>query len=394
MTAFGRRLLDEWSLDPDVTYLNHGTVGATPVRVLAEQRRIQDLIERNPSRFLLRELSAIRVGSPLDTPGRLRRAADEVGAFVGAAGQDLAFVDNTTTGVNAVLRSLDLRPGDEILIADLAYGAILNAARYAAREQDARVVRVETPDPAAGGEAIVGAFERALSPRTRIVIVDHVTSATALVLPLAAIADGCRSRGILVLADGAHAPGAIALDITSLGVDFYVANLHKWAWAPRSCGILWAAPAHQAWLHPPVISWGLDTGFTTEFDWVGTRDPSPFLAAPAAIALMQEFGVDRVRAYNHALAWDAGRYLATRWQTPLDVPESMVGSMITVPLPGSLGSTDEDAARLRDALLFDDNIEVQIHAWRGRLWARVSAQIYNDFADIERLGNAVAARTP
>jgi isopenicillin-N epimerase len=225
-------------------------------------------------------------------------------------------------------------------------------------------------------------------------VVDHVTSETALVLPLAAIAERCRAHGALVLADGAHAPGGIALDIESLGVDFYVANLHKWAWAPRSCGILWAAPAHHAWLHPPVISWGLGLGFTTEFDWVGTRDPSPFLAAPDALGLMQEYGVARVLAHNHTLAWQAGRYLSERWGTALDVSEAMVGSMIAVPIPAGFGSAVEDAWRLRDALLFDDRIEAKINAVRGRLWVRVSAQVYNSMDDVVRLADAIDARKP
>jgi isopenicillin-N epimerase len=224
------------------------------------------------------------------------------------------------------------------------------------------------------------------------VVVDHITSETALLLPLAEIAARCRARGVPVLADGAHAPGAIALDIPVLGVDWYVANLHKWAWAPRSSGILWAPLGRQAGLHPPVISWGLDQGFTAEFDLVGTRDPSAHLAAPAAIAFLRELGFDAVRAHNHALAWSAAKLLAARWGTELPMPESMVATMATVPLPAGLGATREDAARLRDALLFEDRIEVQLHAARGRLWVRVSAQVYNEMADYERLAEAVTRR--
>src|SRR6185436_1074541 len=167
---------------------------------------------------------------------------------------------------------------------------------------------------------------------------------------------------VLVLVDGAHAPGAIALDIASLGVDFYAANLHKWAWAPRSCGVLWVEPTHQARMHPNVISWGLDSGFTSEFDWVGTRDPTPALAAPEAWAYMAELGLERVRDYNHSLAWEAVQYLGSRWGSPLAVEETQVGTMATLPLPGRLGGTPDQANRLRDALLFDDRIEAQIHA--------------------------------
>ncbi|HEU5394814.1 MAG TPA: aminotransferase class V-fold PLP-dependent enzyme, partial [Candidatus Methylomirabilis sp.] len=161
---------------------------------------------------------------------------------------------------------------------------------------------------------------------------------------------------------------------------------------PRSCGILWAPPARQAGLHPTVISWGLDQGFTTEFDWVGTRDPSAWLAAPAAIAFLEELGPVAVREYNHALAWGAAQSLARRWEAPLAIPEDMTGSMVTLSLPEGLGGGKEEAARLRDSLLFEDGIEVQLHAWRERLWVRISAQVYNEMADYERLGEAVLRR--
>ena len=195
-----------------------------------------------------------------------------------------------------------------------------------------------------------------------------------------------------VLVDGAHAPGAIALDIPSLGVDWYAANLHKWAHAPRSCGVLWAAPGRQAMLHHPVTSWGRNTGFLGEFERVATNDPTACLAAPAGIALLHEWDFPSILSYIHRLAWDAARLLTERWGTRFDTPRGMVGSMATVPLPESAGATVEDAARLRLALLVEDRIEVQLHAWRGRLWTRVSAQIYNELADIERLATAVARR--
>jgi isopenicillin-N epimerase len=231
-----------------------------------------------------------------------------------------------------------------------------------------------------------------IRPQTRIVVIDHITSESALIMPVSAIAAECHARGVFVLVDGAHAPGTLPLDIPALGVDWYTGNLHKWAYAPRSCGFLWAARDRQEFLHPPVISWGLGHGFTAEFDWVGTRDPSPYLAAPEGIAFMRELGEPDVRAYNHALAWDGAWLLSERWGTELGVGETLVGAMATVPLPQRFGSIQADAARLRDALLFEDRIEVQLHASRGRLWVRLSAQVYNDMADVERLSAAVAAR--
>ena len=388
---FGAGARELWALEPGSIYLNHGTVGAPPRAVLAAQQAIRDQVEAHPSRYLLRELSAIRFGTAPRPVPRLREAAAVVAPFVGAAPDDFVFVDNATTGANAVLRSLRFEPGDEIVLADVAYGAVARAAAFVARQSGAVVRTLALPWPP-DAAAIVAAFEAALTPRTRLVIVDHITSESALILPLAEIAAGCRARGVPVLADGAHAPGAITLDVPALGVDWYTANLHKWAWAPRSCGFLWARRERQDGLHPTVISWGLDQGFTDEFDWVGTRDPSAWLAAPAAIAYMRGLGEHPIRAYNHALAWEGARHLAGRWETRVEVAESMVGTMATVALPEATGSDKESADRLRDALLFEDRIEVQVHAWRGRLWVRISGQIYNHGGEIELLAEAVLRR--
>ena len=211
-------------------------------------------------------------------------------------------------------------------------------------------------------------------------------------LPVAAIVAACHARGVPVLVDGAHAPGSIALDIPAVGADWYAANLHKWAHAPRSCGIIWAKPEHQATLHHPVVSWGSGHGFHAEFDHYATSDSTSYLAAPDGIALLREWGFDAVLAYMHGLAREAGRALADRWGTTIDAPDDMIGAMITVPLPAAAGTTTDEAERLRLALLVEDRIEVQMHAWRGRVWARVSAQIYNDRSDMLRLADAVDRR--
>jgi isopenicillin-N epimerase len=388
---FGRSMLAHWTLDPDVTYLNHGTVGVAPTRVLAAQQAIRDEMERQPSRFLLREVVCL-AGVPREEPTRMRCAAAAVAAFVGAGERDVVFVDNATTGVNAVLRSFPLQAGDEILLTDHNYGATARVAMFVARERSAQARTVTVPYPRFDADRLIDAVARAIGPRTRIAVLDHVTSESALIFPLKEMIDVCRRRGVAVLVDGAHAPGVLPLDIPSLGADWYTANLHKWAHAPRSCGFLWAARDRQANLHPPVISWGLDKGFTTEFDWVGTRDPSAWLAAPEGLAFLRELGFDAVRRYNHDLVWRAARQLADRWGTTIEFPESATGFMASVPLPASLGSNVEDAACLRDALLFEDRIEVQLHAAHGRLWTRVSCQIYNDAGDIDRLGDAIRNR--
>jgi len=219
--SFGHRMLEHWALDTEITYLNHGTVGAPPRRVLAAQQAIRDEIERQPSRFLLRELVGMVGAARPETP-RLRVAAGAVAAFV----------DNATTGVNAVLRSLTLQPGDEILITDQTYGAVANAAAFVARERGASVRTVEVPYPAFDEGAFVEAVGDALGSRTRVAIIDHISSESALILPLAEIAARCREKGVPVLVDGAHAPGALELDIPALGVAWYTGNLHKWCYSP------------------------------------------------------------------------------------------------------------------------------------------------------------------
>ena len=390
--TFGRAMLEHWLLDPEHTYLNHGTVGAPPRRVLQKQQALRDEVERHPSRFLLRELHG-EAPAPWRSESRLREAIQPVAAFLHVRPDDIVFVPNVTNGINAVLGSVRLTPGDEMVITELAYGAVKLAAKAYCDRAGAtlRIAGIAFPIRDSGDvvEAIVGE----LSSRTKLVVIDHVSAQTALVLPVAAIAAECRRRGVPVLVDGAHAPGSRPLDISALGVDFYAANLHKWAHAPRGCGILWAAPEGQAALHAPIVSWGRDHGFLREFEHVATGDPTSFLAAPEGIALLREWDFDACVRYMHELAWQAGETLTDCWDTRLDTPRDMVGAMVTVPLPERAGRTDDDAAALRLALLVEDRIEVQLHAWRGRLWTRVSAQVYNDAADITRLADAVRRRT-
>ena len=386
-------MLAHFPLEPGAIYLNHGTVGVTPLAVMRRRAALLDEIERHPSRFMIRELMNLGISSPPDAP-RLRVAAGQVAGFLGARGDDLVFVDNASSGVNAVLRSLALRPGDEILIHDQAYGGVSLAAAHIARERGASLVTCALPFPATETWAFVDAVARAVTPRTRVALLDHVCSETALILPLAAMAAACRARGVPVLVDAAHAPGAIDVDIAGLGVDWYVANLHKWAFAPRSCGVLWAAPDRREHLHPGVISWGIGHGdWLQEFDWTGTRDPSPWLAAPAGIDFMRDvLGLEAMRAYNHQLAWDGARMLAARWKRPWTTPETMVGCMASVPLPERFGPADAaTASRLRDALFFDHRIEIPVMARGGALWLRLSAQVYNEAADVERLADAIDA---
>jgi isopenicillin-N epimerase len=391
--TFGHAMHAHFSLDPAITYLNHGTVGVVPKRVQQAQQAIRDEIERQPARFVVRELAD--VGEfVLRMPPRMRTAADAVAHFLGCDAKDLAFVDNATAGYNAVLQSWPFQPGDEILITDHCYGTVGYTADYVAKRTGAKVVTATLPFPETAPEKVVAAIEAALTPRTRMAVVDHVCAPSALVLPVAEIAARLRARGVVTLVDGAHALGALPVDLRSIGADFYTGNLHKWAMAPRPSAILWAAPAVQKHLHPTVISWGYEKGMSAEFDMLGTRDASVWLAAPEGIAFMRELGLDAMREYNHRTVWDAARSMTQHWGTKIPAPESMYGSMVTIPLPERFGTTREAGSRLKDALLFEENIEAQVFGFKTQVWARLAAQVYNDASDFEKLRLAIEKRAP
>ncbi len=271
---FGAALRPEWDLDPGLAYLNHGSFGVTPRAVLAAQDEWRRRIDRNPAGFM----STAR--APM-----LRAAATTVAKYLGAEGDDLVFMENATSAANAVLRSLAFKPGDEILVTSLGYRAVNHAAAYVASRAGATLVEAKIPLPVADADAIVAAVEAKLSPRTRLAIFDHISSQSAILQPVARLIAAARAAGAEVLIDGAHVPGQLPLDIPALGADYYVANLHKWLFAPRGTAILWARPDLQGELHPLTISHGYGSGFLAEFDWTGTRDLSGWLSAPDGIAL-------------------------------------------------------------------------------------------------------------
>jgi isopenicillin-N epimerase len=363
----------EWPLDPAIAYLNHGGYGVAPNAVLARQACWRRRIEANPMQFITRELAPL-----------WRQAAAALAAHLGARGEDLAFVANATAGCNAVLRSLAFKPGDEILVTSLAYGAIAKAVRYVAAVSGATVITAEIPLPLIDGAAIGAAIAAKLGPRTRLVVLDHIASASALVLPVAELTRLAHQAGARVLIDGAHAPGQVSLDLPATGADWYVGNCHKWLMAPRGCGFLWAPAARQAELHPLAISHGYGQGFLAEFDWTGTIDPTPFLSVPDGIACHTRFGGPELMARNHRLAIEAARLLAARWGTALGGPEDCFAAMATVRLPLA-ETTQEAAVALQRRLAAEHRIEAAIVAQAGALWVRVAAQAYNRLADYERL---------
>ena len=348
-------------------------------------------MEAEPVRFLGRELD-----------GRLDAAREALAAFVGADPEDLAFITNATSGVNAVLRSLTLSPADELLTTDHAYAACRNALDYAAGRWGAQVNVAVIPFPAVSRDAIVDAVLAKVTPRTRLALLDHITNPTGLILPIERLVAELARRGVETLVDGAHAPGMIPLDLRALGAAYYSGNCHKWLCAPKGSAFLWVRRDRQADIHPLTISHGATAArpgrsrFRLEFDWTGTQDPTAWLTVPMAIEYLGGLipgGWPALMARNHAVALDARRLLCAAAGTPPPCPDQMLGSLASVVLPDS--TTTETGWRVRDPIqgrLFDGwGIEVPIMRWPAppRRLLRISAQLYNSPDQYARLADAL-----
>jgi isopenicillin-N epimerase len=389
-----------WTLEPGVTFLNHGSFGATPREVLAEQGAWRERMEAEPVRFFAHEAE-----------GALDDARGALAAFVGADADDLAWVPNATTGVNTVLRSLSLQPGDELLTTDHEYNAVRNAMQAVADAAGAQVVTVPIPFPGATPDGVVAAILAQVTPRTRLAVVDHVTSATGLVLPVERLASALAERGVEMLIDGAHGPGMLPLTVERTGAAYYTGNLHKWVCAPKGAAFLWVRRDRQAGLRPLVISHGANaprtdrSRFRLEFDWTGTADVSAYLAVPAALrfgAGLLPGGWDALRARNHDLALDGRAAICAALGIAPPVPDAMIGSMASVPLaeitePGGVQGVDLYADPVHAALLAD-GFQVMVTPWPqrpdGRPWrrlVRISAAAYNDTEQYARLASVLPA---
>lgn len=380
-----------WPLDRSVMFLNHGSYGACPAEVLRYQAALRAEMEAEPVRFLGRELD-----------DRLDAARARLGAFVGADPDDLAFVSNATGGVNAVLRSLRLAAGDELLTTDHAYQACRNTLDFVAERSGARVVTVTLPFPVTDPQAIVDTVMAGVTPRTRLALLDHITSPTALILPLERIVAALAARGIDSVVDGAHAPGMVPLDLRALGAAYYSGNCHKWLCTPKGSAFLWVRRDRQADVHPLTISHGAKgeragrSRFRLEFDWTGTQDPTAWLTVPMAIDYLAGLvpgGWPALMARNRALALEARRLLCAAVGTEPACPEEMIGSIASVILPDN--RTVETGWRVRDPIqgrLFEAwGIEVPIMRWPAppKRMVRVSAQLYNHLPQYVRLAEAL-----
>lgn len=375
-------LRDLFLLDPELVFLNHGSFGALPREVWEAQQRWQLEMERNPVAFLGRRSAIL-----------LREAREALGAALGASADDLVFMPNATTGVNVVAQSLPLQAGDEVLASNLEYGACDAAWERICARQGAHYRRVEIPLPYQR-EHVLARLLAAITPRTRLIFLSHISSTTALILPVAELCQAARERGILTLIDGAHAPGQIALDIEAVGADFYAGNCHKWLCAPKGAGFLHARPEHHGLLEPTVLSWGYAASraghsgfdaylgrslFERRMQWQGTRDISAWLAVPAALAFQARHDWPAQRARCHALAAQALHTLTQRFGLSPIAQDQDWAQMVAIPVPA------QDPESLRRSLFEDSGIEVPVTCHGGQVFVRLSVQAYNTADDVARL---------
>jgi isopenicillin-N epimerase len=365
-----------------VSYLNHGAFGVVPISVQRTQQRLRDEVEANPLKFYAQGLT-----------DRIVHTRRHLATFLGADPDGSALVPNTTSGVSIVLQSLRLDAGAEVLLTDHAYGAVAIAVRRQCRRAGATARTVSLP-LAASDDEIVSRIRAALRPgKTKLLVVDQIASATAQIFPVRAIAAAASEHDIPVLVDAAHAPGMLPVEVGAIGADFWVGNLHKWAFAPRGTALLAVAPAWRRRIDPLVASWEHDAGFPLAVEMQGTLDYTPWLAAPAGLFVLRALGVETVRAHNEALAAYGQRTVgAALGLAPADCPDpGGPASMRILPLPADLATTDAEAQALRQHIADKLAIETAVHAWNGRGWLRLAAQVYNRPEEYDRLAERLPA---
>jgi isopenicillin-N epimerase len=368
-----------WDLDPDRAHLNHGSFGAVPRVVRTAQTRWRDLSDANPMNYY-RE---VRVPA-------VQHARERAAAFLGAAPDSMGLVGNATAGVSTVLASFPLRPDDEVVLTDHSYGAVTLAAHRWARSAGARVVTAPV-DLLASDEEVISALMGAVTSRTRLLIVDQITSQTARLFPVAAVAAAARERGVATLVDGAHVPGMLTVRVEALGADFWVGNFHKWAFAPRGVAGLWIAPQWRDRIRPLVASWSEEHEFPFAFDQQGTADDSAWLAVPDALDFFAAWQPERLRDHNSVLAAYGQQVVSAALGVAAEAAGGAAGlSMRIIPLPAGVATDQEGAHALSARIARDLGVEVAVTCWRDRGFVRVSAQAYNTAGEYERLATGLA----
>ncbi|MBI9045790.1 MAG: aminotransferase class V-fold PLP-dependent enzyme [Anaerolineaceae bacterium] len=379
---------DEFLLDPDIIFLNHGSFGAVPKGVFEVYQDWQRQLERQPVKFLARDMLP-----------NFEKARIVLGDYLSVISQNLVFISNATFGVNILARSMKLSKTDEILTTDHEYGACDNCWQFICQKTGAQLVRQPIPLPIQSFEQMADQFWQGVTPRTKIIFISHITSSTAVIFPVEEICRRARKAGILTIIDGAHAPGQIPLNLGDLGADYYVGNCHKWMLAPKGVGFLYAHPAVQHLVEPLVVSWGwgenspFDSGsdFLNYLEWSGTNDPAAALTVPAAIHYLEEKNWPNVRRGCNAILKKAIRQISELTGLPAIYPteSGYYHQMAVVALP-LLNNLEEFQAQLYERY----KIEVPCIEWNGRHFIRISIQAYNTENNIDRLVSALQEMLP
>ncbi len=382
-----RKLRGEWSLPDDVTFLNHGSFGPTPLVVQQARAEWSARLASEPMNFFLREMEPA-----------LDEALARLAQFLDADPRDMVFSDNATTAMNTVADSVPLAPGDEVLLNDHEYGAVRRIWQRACDRQQAKLVSTTIPVPIRTVDDVLEPLFAAVTERTKLIVVSHVTSPTAIVFPVEQISQRAKALDIPVCVDSPHAIAMRDVSLRKIGAAFYCASLHKWLSAPLGTGFLYVARRWQSRLRPTNLSWGRSLAgrpgrWQDEWNWIGTRDPAGFLAVPAAIDFLQRVGLDRFREHGHGLVQSARQQIEALCGTESLIPDDPVwyGTMITIPLPAgpSLRPSPNSWDPWTQAMWERYRIEVPVVDWRGRRHLRVSCHLYNTREDLRVLMGAL-----
>lgn len=374
-------LRSDFLLDPEVVFLNHGSFGATPRPVFEKYQAWQREMERQPVEFLGRRFA-----------GLMQESREALAAFLGTGANNLIYVTNATMGLNIIARSLNLGPGDEILSTDHEYGALDRTFRFLAQKQGFSYINHVLPQPLTTPDDFVESFWQAVTPQTRVIFMSHLTSPTAVILPVQEICRRAREQGIITIIDGAHVPGQLPLNLDNLGADFYSGNLHKWLCAPKGAAFLFARPEVQHLVEPLVVSWGWESEqpgpsrFVDEQEWTGTRDYSSFLTVPTALEYHQHSDLVVTRSWCHEMAVEMQRMISViTGLPPIHSPKGdWFRQMATARLPDST-----DIIALKTRLYEEFRIEVPLIAWKNLKLIRYSFQVYNCYEDALALRDAL-----